>query len=89
MSIQNVLREDAAELDRQEESLTGRIEEAEAKIVDLRRQRDTLRFHRAELIAAAQVLDGVGFRVEREPVLTVHLDKHIAALDDMPKVEPA
>ena len=49
----------------------------EKKIVAARERRATLKCHRAEFIAAAQVLDGVGFRVDREPVLTVHVDQHI------------
>ena len=76
MSIQDVLREDAAERERHAENLTSRIEDSEAKIVDLRRQRDTARFQRTELLAAATVLDGNGFRVERDPdgIVTVRVD---------------
>lgn len=76
MTVQYVLREDAAELDRRDEELTGRIEDAEKKIVDLRRQRDDARFHRAEMLAAAQALDSLGFTVERNDagIITVSVD---------------
>lgn len=76
MSAQFVLREDAAELDRADERITAEIEDTEKKIVDLRRKRDDLRFHRAEMLAAATALDGVGFRVERDAygVVTVSVN---------------
>lgn len=70
------LREDAAELERHADRLTARIEDTEREIVDLRRQRDDARFHRAEALAAADLLDNMGFRVERDAagVVTVSVD---------------
>jgi hypothetical protein len=60
------LREEAEELGRLDDRLTGEIEDTEKRIVDLRRRRDDARFHRAEALAAANLLDGMGFRVERD-----------------------
>ena len=76
MSAQFRLREEAAELERHADRLTGEIEDTERRIVELRAQRDRLRFHRAELLAAATALDGIGFRAERDDygVVTVHID---------------
>jgi hypothetical protein len=66
MSTAYRLREDAEELARLDERLTGEIEDTERRIVDLRRRRDDARFHRAEAMAAANLLDSMGFRVERD-----------------------
>jgi hypothetical protein len=76
MSAQFLLREEAAELDRAEERLTGEIEDLEKKIVAAREKRETFRFHRAELRIAADYLDNSGFRVELDPagVVTVSID---------------
>jgi hypothetical protein len=76
MGVQDVLREDAAAIDEDIDSLTVRIEATERQIVELRRKRDNARFHRAEVIAAAQALDGMGFRVERDEagIVTVSID---------------
>jgi hypothetical protein len=79
VTAQYILREDAAELDRRDAELTAQIEDTERRIVALRRKRDDGRFHRAELLAAANVLDNLGFRVERmdggAPV--VHVDQPV------------
>ena len=70
------LREDAAQMERDIDNLTARIEEAEAQIVNLRRRRDEVRFYRAETLAAANVLDNIGFHVEKDAAgqVTVSLD---------------
>lgn len=70
------LQEDAAEMERAADRLTRDIEDAEARIVELRRKRDEVRFHRAEALAAANVLDNIGFRVDRDPsgIVTVYVD---------------
>lgn len=76
MSAQFLLREEAAELDRSIERLTGDIEDLEKKIVAAREKRETHRFHRAEMRIAADYLDNTGFRVERDAVgqIVVHVD---------------
>ena len=75
MTAQYLLREEAAEIDRSDERLTSEIEDLEKKIVAAREKRETLRFHRAEFIAAAHFLDNAGFRVDRDPPpITVHID---------------
>lgn len=75
MTAQYRLREDAAELDRADERLTGEIEDTEKRIVELRRKRGEVRFHRAEMLAAAQALDGIGFKVElTDGLVTVSVD---------------
>jgi hypothetical protein len=81
MTVQYVLREDAAAFERADERLTSEIEEAEAHIVELRRNRDEVRLHRAEVLAAAQFLDSARFEVERDSagVVTVSVDPKIAA----------
>jgi hypothetical protein len=75
MSAQFLLREEAAEIDRSDERLTGEIEDLEKRIVEAREKREKLRLHRAEFIAAAHALDKLGFRVDRDPPpITVHID---------------
>lgn len=67
MTVQYFLREEAAELDRAIERVNDDIEDAEKRIVELRARRDTLRFHRSEMWAAASFLDNAGFEVEQGP----------------------
>lgn len=76
MSAQYLLLEEAAELDRSDARLTTQIEDLERRLVDARRQRDDVRFHRAECLAAAQALDGIGVRVDRDEagLVTVAID---------------
>lgn len=71
------LREQAAEMDRADERLTRDIEDAEKRIVDLRRQRDEVRLSRVDALAAANALDNIGFRVDQDAfgVVTVHVDQ--------------
>jgi hypothetical protein len=78
MSVQDMLRGDAADLDREAEYVSGEIEALEAKIVKARERRDDLRFRRGSMLAAAQLLDSHGFKVERDPagVVTVSVDPH-------------
>lgn len=76
MSVIYRLGEDVAEMDRQIERLTGTIEELEARIVETRRKRDDVRFHRVEALAAINALESIGFRVERDTdgLVTVSVD---------------
>jgi hypothetical protein len=48
----------------------------EHDIVQARQKRDDVRLHRAEALAAANALDSLGFRVERNEsgIVTVHVD---------------
>ncbi len=70
------LREDAADLEREDERLTREIEDTERRIVDLRHKREDVRLHRADAMAAANALDSLGFRVERNDsgIVTVSID---------------
>lgn len=81
MSAPYWLREEAAQLDRDIERLTGEIEDLEKRIVNAREKRDTFRFHRAELNIAADFLDNSGFRVERDATgtVTVSVDPQAAS----------
>lgn len=65
-SIADRLREDAEALGQVADRLTSDIEDAEKRIVELRQLRDDARFRRGEAMAAAHLLDSMGFRVERD-----------------------
>lgn len=75
MSVPWFLREEAAEIERSIERLTGDIEDTEKRIVELRAKREKLRFHRAEMMVAADFLDNSGFEVEQDAagIVTVKL----------------
>jgi len=83
MTTQERLREDAAALDIDIETLTARIEEAERTITHLRQQRDDARFHRAECLTTADFLDNHGWKVERDRYgnVTVSIDPAALAAD--------
>jgi hypothetical protein len=81
MTTQDQLREDAEQFEREDARLTSLIEEAEERIVELRRKRDDVRFHRAEARLTADFLDRQGWRVERDAagVITVSVDPAVPA----------
>ena len=76
MSAQWWLRQQADIFEGTADRLTDEIEDVERRIVELRRLRDDARLNRADALAAADVLDNVDFRVERDVVggVTVYVD---------------